>query len=222
LRGKAVLGLAQLLAILALVLFGSAGRLDYPRAWIYLAVFGLSAGLISAYLTKYDPALLERRIRGGPRAETETFQKAIQAAAALAFIAIFCVAGFDCRFRWSHVPPALSFAGDVAVALGFSIVLRVFRENTYTGATIEVAAGQTVVTTGPYALVRHPMYAGALIMLAATPVALGSWWALVPVVAMLGLLIARLLDEEKLLAAQLPQYADYCRTVRYRLVPAVW
>jgi protein-S-isoprenylcysteine O-methyltransferase Ste14 len=218
---KAVVGLAQLLAALALVLWGSAGRL-YPRAWIYLAVFGLCAVLISAYLAKYDPALLERRIRGGPRAETEAFQKAIQAVAALVFIAIFAVAGFDCRLGWSHVPPALSLAGDVAVALGFAIVLRVFRENTYTGATIEVAAGQTVVTTGPYALVRHPMYAGALVMLAATPVALGSWWALVPVVAMLGLLIARLLDEEKLLAAQLPRYVDYCRTVRYRLVPAVW
>lgn len=208
--------------MLALVLFGSAGRLDYPRAWIYLVVFGLSAGLISVYLARYDPALLERRIRSGPRAETEPFQKAIQAVAALAFIAIFFVAGFDCRFGWSHVPPALSLAGDVAVAFGFFIVLRVFQENTYTGATIEVAAGQTVVSTGPYSIVRHPMYAGALIMLFGTPFALGSWWALVPFALLKIAIVARLLAEESFLTLHLPAYGEYQRAVRYRLAPGIW
>jgi protein-S-isoprenylcysteine O-methyltransferase Ste14 len=204
------------------LLFGPAWTLDYPLAWIFLAVFFASAGLITAHLATHDPALLERRIRGGPNVETEPLQKWIQAAAALIFAGTFLVASLDRRFGWSHVPLALAFAGDVAVAAGFYAVFRVFRENSFTATTVVVAPGQTVVSTGPYAAVRHPMYAGALLMLTGIPLALGSWWALLLFVPMTAAIVARLLDEERLLTAQLPGYADYRRSVRYRLLPGVW
>jgi protein-S-isoprenylcysteine O-methyltransferase Ste14 len=219
---KAILGLAQLFVTLAVALFGPAWTFDYPFAWLFLAVFFASAGLITAYLAKHDPALLERRIRGGPSVETEPLQKTIQAAAALVFMSTFLVASLDRRFELSHVPPALAIAGDVAVALGFYTIFRVLRENSYTATSIAVAPGQTVVSTGPYAAVRHPMYAGALLMLAGAPLALGSWWALVLLVPMTTVIVARLLDEERMLTAHLPGYADYCRSVRYRLLPGVW
>jgi protein-S-isoprenylcysteine O-methyltransferase Ste14 len=217
-----MLGLAQLFVTLAVALFGPAWTVDYPLAWLFLAVFFVSGGLITGYLVKRDPALLERRIRGGPKAETEPLQKIIQTAAALVFMGTFLVASLDRRFQWSRVPLVLAIAGDVAVALGFYTIFRVFRENTYTDATITIAAGQTVISTGPYAAVRHPMYAGALLMLAGTPLALGSWWALVLFIPMTSVIVARLVDEERILSAQLPGYGDYCRSVRYRLLPGVW
>jgi protein-S-isoprenylcysteine O-methyltransferase Ste14 len=214
--------LAQLVGTLGLALFAPAWTLDYPRAWIYLVIFTLAAGLITLYLVKHDPALLERRIRAGPRAESAPLQQAIQGVAALAFIGIFLLASLDHRFLWSRVPLAVAVAGELAVVLGFLIVFTVFRENTYTAATIEVAPDQTVVSTGPYALVRHPMYAGALILIAGSPLALGSWWALLPVLLLTAALVVRLLDEETYLGAQLPKYLGYRERVRYRLLPGVW
>jgi protein-S-isoprenylcysteine O-methyltransferase Ste14 len=219
---KAVLGLAQLIVTLGLALFAPAWTFDFPLAWIYLAVFALSAGLITTYLSGHDPALLGRRIRAGPRAESSPLQQVLQAAAALSFIGIFIVASLDHRFSWSNVPLAVALVGNVAVALGFFIVFRVFRENTYTAATIEVVSDQSVVSSGPYAIVRHPMYAGALILLAGTPLALGSWWALVLLIPMTLVIIWRLLDEEAFLATNLPNYTNYRRSIRYRLFPFVW
>jgi protein-S-isoprenylcysteine O-methyltransferase Ste14 len=219
---KAVLGLAQLVITLGLVLFVPAWTLDFPLAWIYLAVFALSAALITAYLSSHDPALLGRRIRAGPRAESSPLQQVLQTAATLSFVGIFIVASLDHRFSWSRVPLEIALAGDVAVALGFLIVFRVFRENTYTAATIEVVAGQSVVSSGPYAIVRHPMYAGALILLAGTPLALGSWWGLVLLIPMTLVIIWRLLDEEAFLETNLPNYTHYRQNIRYRLFPFVW
>jgi protein-S-isoprenylcysteine O-methyltransferase Ste14 len=214
--------LAQLVGTLGLALFAPAWTLNYPRAWIYLVIFSLAAGLITIYLAKHDPALLERRIRAGPRAESKPLQQTIQAVAALAFIGIFLLASLDRRFLWSGLPLAVSVAGELAVVLGFLIVFTVFRENTYTAAMIEVVPDQTVVSTGPYALVRHPMYAGALILIAGTPIALGSWWALILVLPLALAIVVRLLDEETYLSAHLPKYLRYCEEVRYRLLPGVW
>jgi protein-S-isoprenylcysteine O-methyltransferase Ste14 len=214
--------LAQLVGTLGLALFAPAWTLDYLLAWIYLAVFTLAAALITAYLAKHDPALLERRIRAGPRAESAPLQQAIQAVAALAFIGIFLLASVDHRFLWSQVPLAVAVAGELAVVLGFLIVFNVFRENSYTAATIEVAPDQTVVSTGPYAIVRHPMYAGGLILIAGTPIALGSWWALILVLPLALAIVVRLLDEETYLGAHLPKYLRYREEVRYRLLPGVW
>jgi protein-S-isoprenylcysteine O-methyltransferase Ste14 len=120
------------------------------------------------------------------------------------------------------MPAAVPYAGDALVALGLAIVWRVFRANTFTSAVVDVERAQTVVSTGPYAIVRHPMYAGALLMLAGTPPALGSWWGLVAVAVLGAVVVARLLDEEGVLGRDLAGYDAYRARVRYRLIPGVW
>ncbi len=219
---RTVLGFAQLLVIMAIALFGPAWSLDYWQAWVYQLVFFGSAGIITLYLWRNDRALLERRIEAGPTAEKEPLQKLIQALAAIAFIGFLVVPSVDYRFGWSHVPVAMEIVADVLVAIGFYIVFRVFRENSFTAATIEISTDQRVISTGPYAIVRHPMYAGALVMLLATPLALDSWWGLLLLIPMTLVLVLRLLDEEKFLAKNLPGYAEYCERVRYRLIPYIW
>src|SRR5215468_4917623 len=201
---KAVAGFVFLFAALAAALFGPAGSLDYWQAWVFLAVFAIASAAITVDLARRDPALLARRVQAGPAAEPTTRQKWIQGLASLAFLAVFVVSGLDHRAGWSRVPVAAAIAGDALVALGMFVVFRVFRANTFTSAVIEVGRDQQLVSTGPYAVVRHPMYAGALVMMIGVPIALGSWWGLVPVAAMVAVIVARLLDEESLLATQLP------------------
>ncbi|HEX5059267.1 MAG TPA: isoprenylcysteine carboxylmethyltransferase family protein [Kofleriaceae bacterium] len=219
---RAFAGLAFLLAVVGLVLFGAAGTIGYWQAWVFLTVFGGAAVLITIDLAVHDPALLERRVHAGPAAEQKTSQKVIQSLASLAFLATFVLAGLDHRAGWSHIATPLAVAGNVVAAVGLYIVFRVFRANTFTSATIEVAREQQVVTTGPYAIVRHPMYAGALIMMVGVPLALGSWWAVPAVLVLIGVIVWRLLDEENLLATELRGYAEYRTKVKYRLVPLVW
>jgi protein-S-isoprenylcysteine O-methyltransferase Ste14 len=222
LAGRTIVGFAQLLGLLGLALFGPAWTLDFWQAWMYLAVFTACVALITLYLWRRDPELLERRLRAGPAAETERRQQLIQLAAGVAFIGLFVMSSLDHRFGWSRVPSALSVLAAGVVALGFWIVFRVFEANTYTAATIGVTAEQHVVSTGPYAVVRHPMYAGALLMLLATPVALGSWWGMLLCVPLVAAIAARLDAEEQFLVAHLPGYAAYRDTVPYRLVPMIW
>ena len=219
---RALAGLVQLLVIMAVLIFVPAGTLDYPRAWMFLAVFFTPVLAITIYLMKNDPKLLERRISAGPGAEKEKGQKIIQFLAMVDFIAVMLVPAFDHRFAWSSVPPGLVVAGDIIVVLGFLIVFLVFKENTFTSAIIELSTEQKVIATGPYALVRHPMYIGALIMLVGVPLALGSWWGLLTVVPMTLVIVWRLLDEEKFLAKNLAGYSEYQNAVRYRLLPLVW
>jgi protein-S-isoprenylcysteine O-methyltransferase Ste14 len=219
---RALAGLLQLLVIMALLIFVPAGTLDYSRAWIFLAVFFTPVLAITIYLMKNDPKLLERRIKAGPADEKETSQKIIQFFAMIDFIAVMLVPAFDHRFEWSSVPPQMVIAGDILVVLGFLIVFLVFKENTFTSAIIELSSEQRVISTGPYALVRHPMYIGALIMLVGVPLALGSWWGLLTVVPMTLVIVWRLLDEEKFLAKNLAGYSEYQNAVRYRLLPLVW
>jgi len=175
---KTVLGFAELLGGLGLLLFAPAWTFDFWEAWVYLLVFAASTALITLYLWRQDPKLLERRVNAGPGAEKEPTQKRIQRLASLAFIGLFLLSSLDHRFSWSEVLLWGVIVGDLFVALGFLIVFLVFTENAFTAATIEVAPGQEVVSTGPYAIVRHPMYSGALVMLFGTPLALGSWWGL--------------------------------------------
>ena len=222
LAGRAALGLARLVVLLGSLLFAPAWTLDFWQAWVYLAVFTASSALITAYLWRKDPQLLERRMLGGPAAERERSQKLIQLLAFLTFVGLLVVPSIDHRFSWSRVPLPLVIAGDVLTAIGFLTVFRVFKENTYTAATIAVAPGQRVVSTGPYAVVRHPMYAGALVMLLGTPLALGSWWGELLVVLMALVIARRAIEEEKVLSRNLAGYAEYCHQVRYRLLPFVW
>jgi protein-S-isoprenylcysteine O-methyltransferase Ste14 len=219
---KAFAGLLILLLVMAALLFISAGTVDYWQAWLFLAVYFAPSLAITLYLMKKDPKLLERRMRGGPAAEKEPAQRIIMFFASLGFIALIVVPALDHRFGWSHMPPIVSLAGDGLVMLGWLSIFFVFKENTFTSATIQLAPDQKVVSTGPYALVRHPMYAGALVMFLGIPIALGSWWGLLVLVAMIPALIWRLLDEEKFLSRNLPGYVEYQKKVRYRLIPLLW
>jgi protein-S-isoprenylcysteine O-methyltransferase Ste14 len=215
-------GLLFLLVVLAVALFVPAGTLDYWQAWVFLAVFGVAVLAITLYLLRWDPQLLERRTSAGPVAERERSQQVIQSLASLAFVALFVVCTVDHRLGWSAVPLAVIVLGEILVAGGLFAVFLVFKENSFTSATIEVGAEQRVISTGPYALVRHPMYAGALVMLLGVPLALGSWWGLLLVVVMAAVIVGRLLAEEKYLAKNLPGYPAYQRQVRFRLLPLIW
>jgi protein-S-isoprenylcysteine O-methyltransferase Ste14 len=215
-------GLVFLVAVLALALFIPAGTLAYWQAWLFLAVWTVCIVLITGYLVRKDPALLERRVQAGPVAETSRTQQIIQSIAGLSFLLIFVMSGLDFRFHWSSVPAALVIVAELVVALGLYFVFLVFRENSFTSATIEVAAEQKVVSTGPYALVRHPMYAGALLMMIFVPIALGSWVGVLFTLPLIVAIVVRLLDEEKVLAQSLPGYTDYTQKVRYHLIPYVW
>ena len=185
-------------------------------------MFGDSALAITLYLMKKDPKLLERRMRGGPVAEKEMSQKIIQTLTAIMFIAMLVAPALDHRFGWSEVPLYVAMAGDVFVTVGFLIIFLVYKENTFASATIEIAPDQKVISTGLYALVRHPMYMGAFFLLVGLPLSLGSLWGLFVIVLMLPALIWRLINEEKFLVKNLPGYTEYQNTVRYRLVPFIW
>jgi protein-S-isoprenylcysteine O-methyltransferase Ste14 len=219
---KSVLGLLFLDLCLALALFVSAGSLAFWQAWVFLAVWTVCVVFITAYLYKYDQKLLASRTQAGPVSETQKVQQVIQAFASLFFIGLFIVPGLDFRFHWSQVPPLLSWVSDAFVALGFYIVFLTFKENSYTSAVIEVAEAQKVVTSGPYRLVRHPMYAGAILLLLFAPLALGSWLALPFPLPLIAVVAIRAVEEEKFLCSNLAGYADYCQKVRYRLVPYIW
>ena len=222
LNAKAWAALAALALVMALLIFGAAGTTAYWQGWVYLAIFTGASAVTTGDLIRRDPALLERRMSGGPTAETRPVQKVIMLAASLAFIALLVVPAIDYRFGGARVPRRLVVAGDLLVAVGFFFILLVYRENSFTSATIEVAADQTVISTGPYAIVRHPMYASALLYLIGTPLALGSFWGFAPLAAMVPFLLWRLFDEERFLARNLAGYVDYQRRVRYRLIPHVW
>jgi len=169
-----------------------------------------------------DPKLLARRMRGGPVAEKATAQKIIMSITSVGFIGLLAVPALDHRFSWSKMPPAIALAGDALMVIGWIIVFFVFRENSFSSATIEIADDQRVISTGPYAQVRHPMYAGGIIMLLGMPIALGSWWGVLVLAAMLPALFWRIFDEEGFLGENLRGYAEYREKVRYRLIPGVW
>jgi protein-S-isoprenylcysteine O-methyltransferase Ste14 len=222
LNAKAWFALAVLTVVMGLLLFVPAGTMDYWQAWVYLSIFAGASAFTTLYLIRKDPALLERRMRGGPMAEKRPAEKVIMVFTSIGFIAVLVVPALDYRFGWSAVPLGVVVAADVLVAVGFFLIFLVYRENTFTSATIEVAENQKVISTGPYAIVRHPMYASGSLYLFGTPLALGSYWGLVPIAAMMPFLIWRLFDEERFLARNLPGYTEYQKRVRHRLVPFVW
>jgi protein-S-isoprenylcysteine O-methyltransferase Ste14 len=222
LNKKAFGGLLFLLFVMALLLFLPARTVSYWQAWVFLAVFGASALAITLYLMKNDPELLKRRVSAGPTAEKDWSQKIIQTTASIGFTAILVVSALDHRFGWTPVPLSVSLAGEVLVVLGFLIVFLFYKENTFASATIELAPEQKVISTGPYKLVRHPMYMGASLLLVGIPLSLGSWWGLLAIALMMPALIWRLIAEEKFLAKNLAGYTEYQKTVRYRLMPFIW
>lgn len=222
LKAKAWLGLLFLACVMSLLLFGVAGTIHYWQAWGYLGVFFGAALLITVYLMRRDPALLKRRLSAGPTAEKEKTQKIVMLFASAGFIASLVVPALDYRFVWSTMPLYAIIAGDLLTAISFYIAFLVYKENTFSSATIEIAKDQKVISTGPYAIVRHPMYAGGSLLFIGTPLALGSYWGLLAFAAALPALVWRLLDEEKFLAKNLPGYIDYCAKVRWRLIPGIF
>ena len=221
-NAKALGGLLFVLLVMAVLLFVPSGTLEYWQAWTFLAVFGICGLATTLYLMSRDPKLLERRVQAGPTAEEDTNQKIIQTITSAGFVAMLVVPALDHRFGWSSMASNLSIAGDALVALGFLIVFYVYRENTFASATIELAPQQKVISTGPYALVRHPMYMGGLFWFVGMVLALGSWWGLLVFALIMPALIWRLLDEERFLARELAGYMEYKNKVRYRLIPFVW
>jgi len=222
LYARGFIGLAILFAVMATLLFVSAGTLHYWQAWAFLVVYFGASIAISLYLIRRDPGLLERRMRGGPFAEKEPAQRIIMSITSIGFIALIVVPALDRRFGWSHVPDYAVAAGNLLMLLGWLGIYVVFRENSFASSTIESAADQRVISSGPYARIRHPMYAAALVMLLGISPALGSWWGVPIVAALLPALIWRMIDEEHFLRRNLPGYTEYQGRVRYRLMPHVW
>jgi len=208
--------------LLGIVLFLPAWTLNYWQGWVFILVFLISVNIIGLYLALKDPELLERRKKFGPAQEQSPAQKVIMSFALVSLIGMLVFCALDHRFGWSPVPGIISVIGDGLVALGLFVNLLVFRENSYGGSTIDVAADQIVITTGLYGHIRHPMYLGVLVMVLGVPLALGSWWGLLVLAVTLPMLIWRILDEERMLVKDLPGYDAYAQKVRYRLVPHLW
>ncbi|MGB3324425.1 MAG: isoprenylcysteine carboxylmethyltransferase family protein [Mycolicibacterium fortuitum] len=214
-------GLVELI-VFGLVLFALAGTFNYWQAWAFLVVFALSTWIPSIYLQRADPAAHERRKRAGPAAESRTLQKVLIAGWYASLAAMVVISGLDHRFDWSSVPAAVCVVGDVLVALGLGVTSLVVIQNSFAASTVQVETDQKLVSTGLYGLVRHPMYTGNVLTIVGFPLALGSYWGLLPVVPGLLMLVVRIRDEEKLLVEQLEGYREYAQKARYRLVPYMW
>jgi protein-S-isoprenylcysteine O-methyltransferase Ste14 len=210
------------IVVLGMLLFVPAGTFDYWQAWVFVAMFTLATVLPTAYLARNDPAALQRRMHGGPQAETRTVQKIVILVVFVGLFGMVVFSALDHRFGWSPVPAAVSLVGDVLVVAGLVIGLLVVAQNSYAAATIQVEADQELATRGLYSLVRHPMYAGNVLLMVGIPLALGSYWALLLVAPIVVVLIFRILDEEKMLVHELAGYPEYTHQVRYRLLPYVW
>lgn len=219
---RAVGKTAGFLILLAGLTFVSAGTIDFWQGWLFWLSFSASVIAITVYLLKHDPALVERRMQAGPGAESRQTQKIIQVINIAMFAGVVIVPGLDHRFGWSRVPAPLVVVANLLMLVALGFVLVVVRENTFAASTITVEREQRVISTGPYAYVRHPMYAFALPMIFAIPIALGSWWGLIVAAISPPLLIARIVNEERVLSAELPGYENYRRAVPYRLIPPAW
>lgn len=207
---------------LAIMVLVPAWTLAYWQAWLYWTLSTAAALATALYFLKRDPALMRRRLEVGARAEPLKTQKIIQGLGSLLFAAMFIVAGIEHNVHGSPVPPLAVLVADAFVLAGLALTFLVFKANTYTASTVRVEGRQRVVTTGPYATVRHPMYAASVVWFVATPFALGSLWALVPAVLMSITIAVRLVDEERHLRESLPGYDAYCDKVRRRLIPGIW
>lgn len=219
---KSFSGLLFLFCAMSTALFLSNGSFDYHLAWVYLFVFIVSVFAITVYLFLFDKHLLKSRLTGGPVAETRTIQKIIQSVAGIAFLGIFVLSACDHKNKWSDVPVRYSYFADLFCSIAFVFLFYVFKQNTFLSATIEVQEKQQVISTGLYGIVRHPMYTGAFILLLFTPIALGSYFGLLPVLVLIAAIIYRALDEERELKQNLVGYKEYCEKVKYRLIPFIF
>jgi protein-S-isoprenylcysteine O-methyltransferase Ste14 len=218
---KTRLILRSLIAVIfvAVFLFIPAGSLRYWQGWVFMAILFLPMPITSVYFLKRDPQLIERRLR---TEEKISEQKTIIRWAQLVAFGSLLIPGLDYRFGWSSVPFWLMILSQLFVFAGYLVTLWVMKENSFASRTVQVEEGQRVISTGPYRLVRHPMYFGAVLMLLFMSPALGSWWALPGFLLAIPLIVLRLLNEEKMLCRDLPGYSDYCLRTRSRLLPLLW
>lgn len=213
--------LRSLIAVVfvAVLLFIPAGSLRYWQGWVFMAILFLPMPVTSVYFMKRDPQLVERRLRTEEKiSEQKTFIRWAQ----LVFFGSLLIPGLDYRFGWSRVPLWLTIPSQLFVLAGYLMTLWVMKENSFASRTIQIEEGQRVISTGPYRLVRHPMYFGAVLMLLFMSPALGSWWALPGFLLVIPLIVLRLLNEEKMLVRDLPGYSNYCLRTRSRLLPLLW
>ena len=210
------------LAACAVVLCLSAGTLRFWQAWAYLATHLATMTATNVYFLRASPATLERRLAVFEKRERDAGQRRIIRLVALSTVSMLVVAGADHRIGWSSVAPAVLAAAYLGVASGILVIFLVMRENAYASAVVEVGMGQCVVDSGPYRVIRHPMYAGYLLIAAASPLALGSYWAELTFMPFAALFTARLLAEERFLAARLPGYSEYMARTAHRLIPGVF
>ncbi len=206
----------------AVVLFAAAGTLRYWQAWAVFALRLVPVVVTNLYMIRKDRELLRRRLAIEEEGETETVHKVFFALLLLVGAAMLVVAGLDHRFGWSDVPLPVVLGACATVCAGMFVVSWVIRTNTYCSSVIEIRARQTVVSAGPYRLVRHPMYTGILLSVAAMPLALGSYRAAIFIAPLCALLVVRILAEERFLSTGLPGYAEYMNETRKRLVPGLW
>jgi protein-S-isoprenylcysteine O-methyltransferase Ste14 len=204
---------------LAGMFFLTAGTFAYPEAWLYMSTLFIPMFFVFIYLIKNDPDLLARRMK---MKEKEKEQKLIIKISYIPFLIAFLLPGFDNRFEWSNVPEAVVIFADILVLISYGIFFLVLKENPYASRIVEVESEQTVITSGPYAKVRHPMYSVVLSMYILSPIALGSYWAIIPMILIIPVIVARILNEEKVLVRDLNGYKEYMQKTRYRLIPGIW
>ncbi|MFA5858890.1 MAG: isoprenylcysteine carboxylmethyltransferase family protein [Elusimicrobiota bacterium] len=219
LKKKVILLFIGVFVILGSLFFLPAWTLKYWEGWVYIFIIAIPMSIFGLYLLKHDPKLLERRVR---MKEKQKDQKLIVKLSLLLYLPTFMLPGFDKRFGWSDVPLVLTIISFVIVFLGYMMTIYVFKTNSYASRIIEVEQGQKVIDTGPYAFVRHPMYLSLIIFYSFTPLALGSYWAMIPACMFVLVFIPRIIGEERELLKNLTGYQEYTQKVKYRLFPGVW
>ncbi|HIF74499.1 MAG TPA: isoprenylcysteine carboxylmethyltransferase family protein [Porticoccaceae bacterium] len=216
---RVILGLAFLPVVIWLLILLPAGTNNFWQVYLYFSLLLILVLLGFVYFIQHDPALIERRLN---IREKESKQKWLVLVMGISVITIYMISGFDKRFNWSDIPVWLVLLADLISLCGYMLILLVFKENSFAGRIIKVETDQLVVATGPYAHVRHPMYSGAILMYVTTPIALGSWWGLLPVIIISIALMVRSIMEEEVLQRDLVGYSDYSQQVKWRLIPAIW
>jgi protein-S-isoprenylcysteine O-methyltransferase Ste14 len=222
---KLLLEIVVMLAIFAGVLFGAAGTWDWPSGWAFLALFAATSLAISLWLASIDPGLLAERLKPPVQKDQKPWDRLFLLTITVGYVGWLALMAWDARrMAWSHVPVWLQVAGAVLIVASYFGIAWVFRTNSFAAPVIKIQADrrQTVVSTGPYAFVRHPMYAFALPQFVGGPLMLGSWWGLAGAIAITLAVAARTLGEEKMLRSELEGYEDYARRVRWRYLPGVW
>ena len=207
------------LLLVGLLLFLPAGTLQYPYGWLFMGLLFIPMLIAGFVMFFKSPDFLAKRL---DVKEKQATQKGVVAFSGLMFVASFVVAGLDYRFGWSKMHSAVTVTASVLFLLAYVLYAEVMRENAYLSRTVKVEEGQTVVDTGLYGIVRHPMYMATILLFLMIPVVLGSWYALIVFGVYPAIIIIRLKDEEKLLTRELPGYAEYKMKVPYRIIPYIW